>query len=62
MTNQRPGQLNATVYVIDSRLQQILITLNQNAQNDTCWLNGKAFSQQGRGYGVRACGDLRRTA
>lgn len=40
-------QLNATTLVIDSRLQQIFTALNLSAQNGTCWLDGKAFSQGG---------------
>ena len=38
-------QLNATTLVIDSRLQQIFTALNLSAQNGTCLLDGKAFSQ-----------------
>lgn len=38
-------QLNTTAQVIDSRLQQIIVLLNQNAQNGVCWQNGKSYSQ-----------------
>lgn len=38
-------QLNTTVQVIDSRLQQISTLLSQSAQNGVCWQNGKSYSQ-----------------
>lgn len=43
--SQKLDQLNATAQVIDGRLQQLFTALNQSAQNGTCWLGGKAFSQ-----------------
>ncbi|SFF38143.1 hypothetical protein SAMN03159428_04922 [Kosakonia radicincitans] len=43
--SQKLDQLNATAQVIDGRLQQILIRLNQSTQTGTCWQDGKAFSQ-----------------
>lgn len=39
--SKKLDQLNATVQVIDVRLQQIIGHLNQSAQ---CWMDGKAFS------------------
>lgn len=38
-------QLNTTAQVIDSRLQQIIVLLNKNAQTGVCWQNGKSYSQ-----------------
>lgn len=43
--SQKLDQLNATAQVIDTRLQQILVQLNQSAQTGVCWLGGKSFSQ-----------------
>lgn len=43
--SQKLNQLNATTQVIEGRLQQIFTALNLSAQNGTCWLDGKAFSQ-----------------
>ncbi|PIF06914.1 hypothetical protein [Candidatus Pantoea floridensis] len=45
MVSQKPDQMNASVQLINSSMQQMLIALNQSAQNGTCWLDGKAFSQ-----------------
>lgn len=43
--SQKLDRLNATAQVIDTRLQQILMQLNQSAGTGTCWLDGKAYSQ-----------------
>ncbi|MDI9280094.1 hypothetical protein QMZ65_23020 [Pantoea sp. EABMAA-21] len=45
MVSQKLDQVNASVQLINSSMQQMLIALNQSAQNGTCWLDGKAFSQ-----------------
>lgn len=37
--------LNATAQVIDGRLQQMLVQLNQGARTGVCWFDGKAYSQ-----------------
>ncbi|MGV6482008.1 hypothetical protein ACT2VT_001929 [Pantoea agglomerans] len=43
--SQKLDQLNATVQVIDSRLQQIFTQLTMSTQTGACWLDGKAYSQ-----------------
>lgn len=43
--SEKLEKLDATVQIIDSRLQQILIQLNRSAQTGVCWLDGKAWSQ-----------------
>ena len=45
MVSQKLDQVNASVQLINSSMQQVLIALNQSAQNGTCWLDGKPFSQ-----------------
>lgn len=45
MVSQKLDQVDASVQLINSSMQQMLIALKQSAQNGTCWLDGKAFSQ-----------------